>query len=366
MKRSLTQEFFQIINPFETIRTKKVLHINPTVEAELVSEDSILTEYVYNEKDIKIIQNAKTTNLDFTPKANDKNCWLNIDILNKNTIEEVASIFKIHPLLIEDILSGDQRPKAEETDNIIFCILQMMYFNDTHKTLDTEQLSIVLGNNYVLTFQDEADKDLFNPLREKLKFSDSKVRQLGSDYLCYSIIDAIVDHYFIILEKLSEQIEILEEEVSRNKNDHYTMQKINSLRKDLILFKRNVSPVRELVNVFLRSENKLIQENNKRYFKDIYDHIIQANDLFENYRDVVGNIRDLYFNQTNLKMNHVMKFMAVVTTLLAPATVIGGVFGMNFDKIPYLHNVNGFWIATFLMVSIPIIMLFYFKKKGWY
>ncbi len=360
------KKYIQQLNPLELLQTKKVLHVNPTVEVEDVTQESILSEYVYNATSLKNKKTITVNEIEVSAIQATQNYWLNVDVLNKNTIEQIAEKFEIHTLLVEDILSGDQRPKAEETDNIIFCVLHMLYFNTTHKTIETEQISIVLGSNFVITFQEEAEFDLFNPIRERLKTEGSKVRNYGSDYLCYSLIDAITDHYFLVLEKLGEQIETLEERVSRGKTDNFTMNSLNTLRKDLILFKRNISPMRELVNNFLRSESNLIQDKNKRYYKDIYDHIIQANDLSENYRDVLANIRDLYFNQTNLKMNEVMKFMAIVTTLLAPATVIGGIFGMNFEKIPYLHQSNGFWIAATLMVVIPILMLLYFKKKDWY
>jgi magnesium transporter len=222
-----------------------------------------------------------------------------------------------------------------------------------------------LGRNFVITFQEDASRDVFNSLREKLKLSSSKLRQHKADYLCYVLLDLIVDHYFIVMEKLSDKIEELEEEIIRVSNKR-TLAKINSLRKELIVLKRNVSPVRELVNGFIKSESSLVQDRSDKYFKDVYDHIIQANDLAENYRDVMNTLQDLYISNVNLKLNEVMKVIAIVTCLLAPATVIGGIFGMNFDVIPYAHQVWGFYATVGVMLVVPLIMLYIFKRRGWF
>ena len=175
----------------------------------------------------------------------------------------------------------------------------------------------------------------------------------------------IVDNYYIVMEKLGEKIELLEEDIVRSSNTR-SLAKINRLRKEMIILKRSVAPVRELVNGILRSENELIQERTEKYFKDVYDHILQANDLAENYRDMMMNLHDLYLSNVTLKMNEVMKVMAVVTCLLAPATVIGGIFGMNFETIPLLHNKWGFFISVGLMLLIPISMVRIFRKRGWF
>jgi magnesium transporter len=241
----------------------------------------------------------------------------------------------------------------------------MLYYNDDTASVETEQVSIVLGPSFVLSFQEDATRDVFNPIREKIKVAGSKLRLSGPDYLFYSLIDMIVDNYFIIMEKLGEKIEGLEEDIT-NRPDTTTLAKINMLRKEMILLKRNISPVREMVNGILRSESDLIDDRTEKYFKDIYDHIVQANELAENYRDMMINLQDLYLSNVNLKMNEVMKVMAVVTCLLAPATVIGGIFGMNFNRIPWLHNPDGFFIAVGLMLIIPVWMIWMFKRKGWF
>lgn len=179
------------------------------------------------------------------------------------------------------------------------------------------------------------------------------------------MIDLVVDHYFIVMEKLGNKIENVEELIVLYPNTR-SLAKINNLRKEMILLKRNVAPVRELVSGILRSESDLIENRTEKYFKDVYDHIVQATDLSDNYRDMMMNLHDLYINNVNLKMNEVMKVMAVVTCLLAPATVIGGIFGMNFERIPLLHNKWGFYISVALMLLVPVMMVRMFRKRGWF
>ncbi len=241
----------------------------------------------------------------------------------------------------------------------------MLYFNKEVGAVESEQISIVLGANFVLSFQEDASRDAFNLLREKIKIAGSKVRDYKADYLFYTLIDLIVDNYFLVMEQVGEKIEGLEEDII-HRADTKTLAKINLIRKEMIFLKRNISPVREMVNGILRSETDLIEEKTERYFKDIYDHIVQANELAENYRDMMINLQDLYLSNVNLRMNEVMKVMAVVTCLLAPATVIGGIFGMNFIRIPWLHNPYGFFIAVGLMLIIPVWMIWVFKKRGWF
>lgn len=291
--------------------------------------------------------------------------WINIDGLRKADVEDICEYFGIHALLVEDILSIGQRPKMDEIDDVLYCLLNMLYFNEKHCEVEQEQISIVLGKNFVLTFQEDASRDVFNGVRDKLRFAGSKLRLRGADYLCYSLLDMIVDHYFDVMEKLGEKIEDLEEEIIRVGNTR-SLAKINNLRKELIILKRNVAPVRELVNGFIKSESALVDEKNTKYFKDVYDHILQANDFAENYRDMMTSLQDLYLSKVNLRLNEVMKVVAIVTCLLAPATVIGGIFGMNFDVIPYAHQQWGFYVTVGAMLVIPLIMLVVFKRRGWF
>ncbi|MDQ3276947.1 MAG: magnesium/cobalt transporter CorA [Bacteroidota bacterium] len=350
---------------FGTHRTKKIVNVNPTVETQRQdAKRTAVTVYDYDANSIKEEKLEKVEDC-FSHLHNSCISWINIDGIVKGDVEKVATHFGIHPLITEDILSVGQRPKMDEVEGVFYCLLNMLYFNNKQGSVETEQISIVLGKNFVITFQEDPDRDVFNPIREKLRMANTKLRQRGADYLCYSMLDIIVDSYFLVMESLGDHIEDVEEEVIRNANTH-SLARITQLRKELIILKRNIAPVRDLITNIIRSESSLLDERTTKYFKDVHDHILQAYDLSENYRDVMVSMQDLYINNVNLRMNEVMKVMAIVTCLLAPATVIGGIFGMNFDAIPLLHNRWGFFISVGFMLLIPVWMLFMFKRRGWF
>ena len=350
---------------FGSQRTKEILSVNPTIipTREEAAESNVFV-YEYDEEQLS---EYKSNNVEdcFNFKNSRKLSWINIDGLRKADVEKVCEHFEIHPLLVEDILSINQRPKMDEVDGVLFCLLNMLYYNDAKKTVESEQISIVLGKHYVLSFQEDASRDVFDPLRQKLKMPRSQIRSRSADYLCYSMIDLIVDNYFLVMEKLGEELELLEEELIRRTSTR-SLIRINQLRKEIIILKRNVAPVRDLIGAIIRSESDLLDDRTTKYFKDVYDHIVQAFELSENYRDMMMSMQDLHINNVNMKLNEVMKVMAIVTCLLAPATVIGGIFGMNFDIIPYAHHKWGFYFALGGMFLIPLWMLWAFKKRGWF
>ncbi|NTS39992.1 magnesium/cobalt transporter CorA [Flavisolibacter sp. BT320] len=350
---------------FGTQRTKKIVNVNPTVETQ--RKDAARTVVTVFDYDANGMRENKLEKVEdsFSCLHTESISWINIDGIIRSDVEKVAAHFGIHPLLTEDILSIGQRAKMDEVEGVFYCLLNMLYFNRKQGSVETEQVSIVLGKNFVITFQEDPDRDVFNPIRDKLRMQTSKLRQRGADYLCYTMLDIIVDSYFLVMEGLGDHIEELEEEVIRNSNTR-SLAKITQLRKELIILKRNIAPVRDLVTNIIRSESDLLDERTTKYFKDVYDHILQAYDLSENYRDVMVSMQDLYINNVNLRMNEVMKVMAIVTCLLAPATVIGGIFGMNFDRIPLLHNRWGFFISVGVMLVIPVWMLVMFRRRGWF
>ncbi len=359
-------KYLPILLPvFDTKRTKEILRVNPVKPAERTEPENIkITVYDYNHTDIK---EYTYNSIDACPSFidNENVTWINVDGIKKQEVEEICTKFKIHSLITEDILSFGQRPKIDEIDNLLYCLLYMLYFNEKKNAIEQEQISIVLGKDFVMSFQEDAMRDVFNPMREKLKLSKSRLRQGSADYLCYAMIDMIVDNYYTVLEKLGEKIENLEEDIIRNANTR-SLARINNLRKELIVLKRNFAPVREVVNGFINSDSEWLQERTTKYFKDVYDHIVQANDLVENYRDMMMSLQDLYLNKINLKLNEVMKVMAIVTCLLAPATLIGSIFGMNFEVIPLTHQKMGFYFAVVFMVITIIVMVIMFRRRKWF
>jgi magnesium transporter len=358
-------KYLYLPNLFGTQRTKEILHVNPTIIPQ--REEALeVSAFVYD-YDAATIQEKKLNKVEevFKYYNTPQISWINIDGLRKDDVEKICTHFGIHLLIMEDILSVDQRPKMDEVEGVLYCLLNMLYFNTEKKTVETEQISIVLGKNFVISFQEDAHRDVFDPIRTKLKIAKSQVRQRTADYLLYVMLDLIVDNYFLVMENLGEQIEALEEEVVRKSNTR-SLARINQLRKELIVLKRNIAPVRDLIGGIIRSESELLDDRTTKYFKDVYDHIVQAFDLSENYRDVMMSMQDLYVSNVNLRLNEVMKVMTIVTCLLAPATVIGGIFGMNFDVIPYAHHQWGFYFAVAVMILVPLLMLYIFKKRGWF
>jgi magnesium transporter len=362
-----TKKYLQYLFPlFGTKRTKQILKVNPTVQPEREEAKAVrVTVYEYDDQNLEEYQYAEVSKCKELAESA-KTTWINVDGIQKNQVEKMANYFDVHPLVVEDILSIGQRPKMDEIGNCLTCVLNMLYFNEATKTVETEQISIVLLRNTVISFQDDASRDVFNSLRDKLKLPHTKLRSHNADYLCYSMIDLIVDHYFLVLEQVGNQIEIAEEEIIKNASNR-SLGKLAQIKKELIILKRNINPVREVINGFIRSESDLLEDRTTKYFKDVYDHVLQAADLCDNQRDVMVGLQDLYLNQANIRMNEAMKVMAIVTCLMAPATVIGGIFGMNFKIIDgYIDTHYGFIIAVVAMITIPLGMLYIFKRRGWF
>lgn len=357
--------YLSLPNLFGIQRTKEILHVNPTIipKREEATEVSV---YVFA-YDAATLTERKLASVEEALQYRDAGgiSWINIDGLRKSDVDLVAAHFRVHPLLAEDIISMGQRPKMDEVEGVMSCLLNMLYFNHERKSVETEQISIVLGNNFVISFQEDAKRDAFDPIRSKLRHAKSQVRQRTADYLMYMMLDLIVDNYFVVMEQLGDQIEALEEIVVRRSNTR-SLARINQLRKELIVLKRNIAPVRDLINGVIRSESELLDDRTTKYFKDVYDHIVQAYDVSETYRDIMMSMQDLYVSNVNLRLNEVMKVMTIVTCLLAPATVIGGIFGMNFEVIPYSHHNWGFYFAVAAMIIVPLIMLYIFKRRGWF
>ena len=290
--------------------------------------------------------------------------WINIDGLHEvKIIENIGSHFDIHPLVLEDILHTGQRPKTEDFGSYIYIVLKMLYFNEEENEIQDEQLSIILGSNFVISFQERVG-DVFNPVRERIRIGRFQIKKRKSDYLAYALIDAVVDNYFIILEKLGEQIEDLEEELLDNPNPK-NLETIHSLKRQLISLRKSVWPLREVIGGLERSESPLFHESTGIYLKDVYDHTIQVIDTIETYRDMVSGMLDTYLSNISNRMNEVMKVLTIIATIFIPLTFISGLYGMNFRYMPELEWHWGYPLIMFIMAILAIFMLFYFRKKRW-
>ena len=291
--------------------------------------------------------------------------WLNVDGVHQpEIIEQVGKSFGLHPLVAEDIASTGQRPKMEDFGDYIFVVLSMLMFDEKDNETKTEQVSILFGRDFVVSFQERADGDVFDPIRERLRSNKGKIRKLGADYLAYSLIDAVVDNYFVILEKLGETIEEVEEKVVTNPTSE-TLQTIHELKREMIFLRKSVWPLREVINRLERSESELINPSTCVYMRDVYDHTIQVMDSVETFRDMLSGMLDIYLSSISNRMNEVMKVLTVISTIFIPLTFVVGLYGMNFRHMPELEQTWGYPAVLILMIAVAILMIVYFRRRKW-
>ena len=290
--------------------------------------------------------------------------WINIDGIHQiDVIEEIGQHFDIHPLVLEDILNTEQRPKMEDFDEYLFVVLKMLYNDAKEHGIKAEQVSIILSHRCVISFQ-EQEGDVFNIIRERIRSGKGRIRKMGADYLAYSLLDAIVDNYFSILEKMVEQIEDIEEEVIRNPTPA-TVQTIYALKKDMIFLRKSIFPLREVISILERGGVPFIAETTEVYLRDVYEHTIQVIDVVETYRDMLSGILDIYLSSVSNKMNDVMKVLTIFASIFIPLTFIAGVYGMNFEQMPELGWQWGYPLILLIMASLAVTMLVYFRGKRW-
>jgi len=293
----------------------------------------------------------------------DRTNWVNLDGLNnQDIIEKLQAHFSLHSLLIDDLLS-DQRPKAEEYERYLFFTLKMLYRIEGRE-IDYEQISFVLGDNFLVSFQ-EKEGDLFDGFRDRIRLDLGKVRKKKADYLLYRLIDIIVDNYYNVLDKVGDLIEEIEENVYENPSNK-TFYKIQSLKKELIYLRKALYPLREALSKIVKGESDYILEENMRYYSDVYDHVSHLIDSLDTYKDLTSSLLDIHINAMNTKMNEVMKVLTVISTIFIPLTFVVGVYGMNFDVMPELRWKWGYYLVWGVMILIVIAMLAYFRRKKWF
>lgn len=289
--------------------------------------------------------------------------WVNIDGLQDvRLLEEVGLIFGLHPLILEDILNTDQRPKAEDFGDYIFIVLKNIH-NHADKMLHVDQVSIILGNNFVISFQ-EKESALFDPVRERLRTSKGKIHKAGPDYLAHHLMDAVVDQYFVVLEDIDEKIEMLEDDLVQQTTTA-KLQAIHQLKRELILLRKSLWPLREAIGLLQRSDSPLIADSDLIYFKDISDHIIAVIDTVDTFRDMLAGMLDIYLSAASMKMNQVMKVLTIIATIFMPLTFLAGIYGMNFDYMPELRWHWGYFAVWIVILTIALTMLILFRKKKW-
>lgn len=293
--------------------------------------------------------------------------WINVDGVHRaDLIEAFGQQFELHPLMLEDIMHTEQRPKVEGFGDYIFIVLRMLYDpdeTDEEFEVDSEQISLVVGPHFVLTFQ-ERPKDIFDPIRERIRQNRGRIRKLGPDYLAYVLVDVVVDGYFAMLEQFGDYLESLEERVLQD-TTRETLEEIRNVKRALIQVRRVAWPVRDLVNVLLRGDFRLFRKATLVFLRDLYDHTVRVVDMIETMRELTGGLMEIYMSNVSNRMNEVMKVLTIIATIFIPLTFIAGVYGMNFDNIPELHWEYGYWYVWAVMLTAGALLYFFFKARRW-
>lgn len=313
----------------------------------------------FDEKEVRHIEEC------FVFKDTPTVTWINIEGVHQvEIVRKLGDCFGFHPLMLEDILNTDQRPKTDDYGEYLYIVLKMLHYRETTDGLVIEQVSVILGRNFVISFQEGIEGDVFNPVRERLRTGKGRIRSMAADFLAYTLIDSIVDNYFTILERMGEKMELLEEELVANPVTA-TVHKIQNLKKEMIFLRKAVWPLREVINFLERGESPLIRGTLRVYLRDVYDHSIQVMDSIETFRDMLSGMLDIYLSSISNRLNEVMKFLTIIGTIFMPLTFIAGVYGMNFQHMPELTWAWGYPLVLLGMLAIGLSMLVYFKKKKW-
>ena len=292
--------------------------------------------------------------------------WMDIQGLGSETVlKQVGEIFNLHPLLLEDVVNVPQRPKLEDYNNQLLVISQMVRLKEDESGFDTEQVSFVLGKRYLLSFQEEELQDCFEIVRDRIRTSQGRVRKSGADYLTYLLLDTIIDGYFPVVEHYEDRIEALEDAIISHP-DRDTMQEIYDVRRELLALRRLIWPMRNVLHLLMRDHHGIVSDEVQIYFRDSYDHVIQILEIIEAYRELAASLMDVYMSTMGNKLNEIMKFLTVISTIFIPLTFIVGVYGMNFENMPELKGEWSYFLVWLVMLAVAGGLIFYFWRKGWF
>lgn len=290
--------------------------------------------------------------------------WLDVrGIHDTNLITSLGQFFELHPLILEDIVDTQQRPKFEEYEKGIFLLLKAFTFDIQQKKIVPEQIGIYFRTDLVISFQEDGT-DIFSAVRQRLKNSKGKIRLRGADYLAYALVDNVVDSYYVLLNHLEEAVEDLEEAILKHPTKEIKSA-IHLLKKEITHLRKLVMPLREAINQFSKSESELIKESSHFFIRDLYDHIIQAMDNIDTYREILNGLQDLYVSEISFKMNQGMQLLTIITTIFVPLSFLAGLYGMNFVYMPELQYTNGYFILLGVMTLIAVGFILWFKRKRW-
>lgn len=354
---------------------EKLLGTSPgtlTYVGEEIQHATKIKRIDFNAKDYKIDDTSKLSAChkpaDETPYVT----WIDIDGIHEpKVVAALGQQYHLHPLLLEDVVNTEQKPKIDVYDEVgnggtvVYVTLKMLHHSRKKQEIDIEHVSLVLGKNYLLSFQEERTKDIFEPVIERIKASSGKTRRNGPDYLLYALMDVIVDHYFVITERIGEEMDELEDEIVQQRATQQTLSTLYTLKRELTFIRRTVYPLREMINTLLREESDVIKHSTQPYLHDLVDHVNQIIESLESYRELITGLMDVYYSIVSNRMNSVMKTLTIISSIFIPLTFVAGIYGMNFENMPELKSPTGYFWTLFVMAVIAIGEIIYFKRRGW-
>ena len=338
-----------------------LVYIGPEIELKTSIKKVQFNDKTFTESPVKSLGEC-------LPSADGQITWLDVDGIHETgLIEKLGGIYQLHPLLLEDVVNTEHKPKLEVYDTgHLFLTLKMLHIeSDSPLEISAEHVSFVLGANYVISFQEELTGDIFTPVLNRLKASIGKTRKNGPDYLLFALMDVVVDNYFVILEKLEDKLDLVEDQVIRGAK-HLSLADLYALKRELTLVRRIIWPLRDIINQLIREDNPLVGRKTIPYYRDLYDHVMQVIDTVDSYRELLASLTDVHLSTISNRMNSVMKTLTIFSAIFMPLTFIVGVYGMNFENMPELRWHNGYYYTWGVMAIVTVGMTIYFRWKRWF
>lgn len=321
----------------------------------------------YNEADYRVDDSGKISLCKLPHTEVPHVTWIDVDGIHEPAvIERIGQQFHLHPLLLEDVANTEQKPKLEQyNDTILFVTMKMLYCDQHTMDVDAEHISLVLGHNFLISFQEERTADIFEPVMARIEAGAGKTRRAGADYLLYSLMDVVVDNYFLAVEAIGGSLDEQEDLIIRNRAEQATLSTLYGLKRELALTRRYVWPLREMIATLLRDESPLVKPHTLPFLRDLHDHVTQLIETADSYREIIHSLMDVYLSTVSNRMNSVMKTLTIFSAIFMPLTFIAGIYGMNFDNMPELRWHYGYFMVLGFMVIVAAGMIVYFRRRGW-
>ncbi|CCH00955.1 magnesium and cobalt transport protein CorA [Fibrella aestuarina BUZ 2] len=355
--------------------SKKPVGTSPgtlTYVGQEIKHETKVKRIEYNEVDYNVDESSRLSACQLPHNEAPHVLWIDVDGIHEApVVAKLGQQFRLHPLLLEDVMNTEQKPKIDLYDDhrvsapVVYVTMKMLHPNPRRQEIDPEHVSFVLGANYLISFQEERTNDIFKPVLDRIQASSGKTRRNGADYLLYALMDLIVDSYFVVVERLGEKLDDVEDRIIRDVAGRDTLAILYALKREMTFMRRHVQPLRDILGTLLREETPLVHPPTLPFLRDLLDHVNQIIETIDSYRELIPGLLDVYLSTTSNRMNSVMKTLTIVSAIFIPLTFIAGIYGMNFDNMPELHTRTGYFWVMGIMVAIAAGEIIYFKRRGW-